>query len=73
MNASCPHCQQPMFRRSESGNKAKLGRSAVVLHKSGDIEVNCPRCRRGVILGRLDDLTMRKAQPRLIVRPSGAS
>jgi hypothetical protein len=66
---NCPHCQQPVFRRSDSGGKVKLGRSAVVLHKSGDIEVNCPRCRRGIVLGRLDSVLMRKAAPRLVVRP----
>lgn len=64
----CPHCQQPVFRRSEAGGKAKLGRTAVVLHKSGELEINCPRCRRGIILGRIDEVTMRKAQPRLVVR-----
>lgn len=64
---ACPHCQQPMFRKSEHGNKQKLARTPVIVHKSGDIEVNCPRCRRGVILGSAAT-ALRKAQPRLVVR-----
>jgi hypothetical protein len=57
-----------MFRKSESGSKAKLARSPVIVHKSGDIEANCPRCRRGVIIGSAAAV-LRKAQPRLVVRP----
>lgn len=67
--SECPHCQQPVFRRDSTGNKAKLGRTPFVLHKSGDIEVNCPRCRRGIIVGRIVEPVMKKAQPRLVVRP----
>lgn len=64
---ACPHCQQPMFRKSESGGKQKLGRTPVIVHKTGDIEANCPRCRRGVIIGKATPV-LRKAQPRLVVR-----
>ena len=65
---SCPHCQQPVFRRSANGSKLKLSRSPVVLSKSGDIEINCPQCKRGIILGQIGT-TLLKAQPRLIIRP----
>lgn len=64
----CPHCQQPVFRRSESGTKFKLSRSAVVLTKAGDIEINCPSCRRPIIVGQFSDGGLRKAGPRLFVR-----
>ncbi len=64
---ACPHCQLPVFRKSESGGKQKLQRSAVIVHSSGDIEINCPRCKRGLIVGQSSG-TLRKATPRLIVR-----
>ena len=47
----------------------KIGRTAVVLHKGGEIEVNCMRCRRAVILGRLEaGAVLKKAGPRLHIR-----
>lgn len=68
---NCPHCSVPMFREDESRTKLKLGRSVVVLHKAqAEVEVNCPHCHRGVVLGTLG-LSLRKAQPRLVVRPLG--
>lgn len=58
-----------MFRKSETGDKLKLGRTMIVLHKSGDIEVNCVRCRRAVIIGKLaGGAVLRKAGPRLHIR-----
>lgn len=65
MNA-CPHCDKPVFRAE--GGKAKLGRTIVVLHKGGDLEVNCPHCRSGIVVGRLESVALRKATPRLIIR-----
>ena len=66
----CPHCQQPLFRKSANGSKAKLSRTAVVLHNnSSEVEINCPSCRRGVVLGSLSEVKLRKADPpSLIVR-----
>lgn len=67
--ADCPHCLQPLFRKSESGDKLKIGRTPLVLHRGGDVEINCPRCKRGVIVGRLEpNGTVRKAQPKLHIR-----
>lgn len=48
MNASCPHCNAVIL--SERDGRAKLRTAIVVLHKSGDVEVNCPSCRRAVLL-----------------------
>lgn len=56
-----------MFTKSSGGNKSKIARSPVIVHKSGDIEANCPRCRRGVIIGQAAPV-LRKAQPMLVVR-----
>ncbi len=68
--AGCPHCHLPLFRKSETGDKLKVGRTMVVLHRGGDVEVNCPRCKGGVIVGRLEaPAALRKAQPRLHIRP----
>ena len=67
----CPHCAQPLFVAGHNG-AAKIGRTALVLHKSGDVEANCGRCRAAVIIGRLESLALRKAAPRLVIRPRDA-
>jgi DNA-directed RNA polymerase subunit RPC12/RpoP len=72
----CPHCGHAVLRKGSRGDKLKARTSMLVLHKSGDVEVNCPHCRRGVLLplSFADSLfkggfTLRKAYaPRLIVR-----
>lgn len=70
---SCPHCARDMFQSDASRMKLKLSRSVVVLHKSsGEVEINCPHCRGAVMLGKLDGLSLRKAVPRLVVRPMGS-
>ena len=65
---NCPHCQQPVFRKSGNNGKVKVNTSIFVLHKGGEAEINCPRCRRGIIIGRIETVQMRKAMPRLVVR-----
>lgn len=45
---NCPHCNADIARAS--GDKVKIRTSIVVLHKSGGIEINCPTCKRGVII-----------------------
>lgn len=50
--SACPHCGQPLFRDG-AGGKRKASTSMLVLHKSGEAEVNCPACKRGVIIGTL--------------------
>jgi hypothetical protein len=48
----CPHCDRPIFRKSSSGARYKAKTTIVVLHKSGDVEINCTACKRAVILSR---------------------
>ncbi len=64
---ACPHCDAALFR--SSGDKLKARTSMLVLHKSGNVEINCPSCRRGVYLPLAisDQFVMRKAQ-RFVVR-----
>ena len=46
----CPHCDQPIFRKSNSGTRLKARATILVLHKSGEVEFNCGACKRAVIL-----------------------
>jgi hypothetical protein len=65
---ACPHCQRPVFR--EQGAKQKAKTSMLVIHKAGDVEINCGSCGRGVLipLAPTGSTELRKAvEPRLIV------
>ena len=72
----CPHCGQPLFKKGASGDKLKARTRILVLHKSGDVEINCGLCGKGVLLPLVQgpDLfiggaPLRKAvMPRLIAR-----
>lgn len=68
----CPHCQQPIFRKSAGGSKLKARTKILVLHKSGEVEINCASCGKGVLLPLQvaeDAPELRKAEPpRLIAR-----
>lgn len=61
-----------MFRPSQDGQKIKAPTSIVVLHKSGEVEINCPKCKQGVYLPLVAAEgvpTLRKARSqRFIVR-----
>lgn len=46
----CPYCYSDVFTLSRDGERAKASTSIVVLHKGGDIEINCSTCKNGVIL-----------------------
>ena len=46
----CPHCEKTVFRKSTSGASLKTRTTIMVLHKSGEIEVNCVACKRAIIL-----------------------
>jgi hypothetical protein len=46
----CPHCTQPVFRPNSSRTKLKARTSMLVLHKGGDVEINCGSCGRGVLV-----------------------
>jgi uncharacterized C2H2 Zn-finger protein len=60
----CPHCEGQVFRKSNSGNRYKARTAIVVLHKSGELEINCASCKRAIILPtvfRSDNRSLRKA------------
>lgn len=48
--SGCPHCARPIFRKSADGAKLKARTKILVLHKSGDVEINCASCGKGVLL-----------------------
>lgn len=64
----CPHCGSPLFREA-NGGKLKARTSMVVLHKAGDVEINCGGCGKGVLIGAISTLgEIRKAEaPRPVV------
>ena len=68
----CPHCGQPVFRKSSGGSKLKAHTKIVVLHKSGGVEINCAACGHGVLLPLVleeGEPELRKAEaPRLVAR-----
>lgn len=49
MNA-CPTCSGALFTLSKDETKLKATTSVILLHKSGEVEINCPHCKCGVIL-----------------------
>lgn len=49
-NLHCPHCDQPVFKKSSQGNRYKARTTIMVLHKGGGVEFNCTACKRAVIL-----------------------
>lgn len=67
---NCPHCTALVFRPSPGKLKART--KILVLHKSGEVEINCGVCGKGVLLPLVikpDSLELRKADsPKLIVR-----
>ena len=59
---ACPHCQGSLFRKS-TGGRLKARTRIIVLHKSGEVELNCGVCRKPVLLPvafRSDNRTLRK-------------
>lgn len=58
---ACPHCEKRIGRISQG--KVKIPTRILVLHKSGALELNCPACKRPVLLpARLDaNIQLRKA------------
>lgn len=46
----CPHCGKAIFRSSPDGSKIKAPTTCLVLHKSGEVEINCPKCKLGVLV-----------------------
>ena len=50
MIQACPHCKAGLFALSRDGAKLKAITSILVLHKSGEVEINCTSCKNGVLL-----------------------
>jgi len=67
---ACPHCQGVLMRKSTEGNKLKARTSMCIMHRTGEVEINCGSCGKGVLLGKLERVVVSKAAPpqRLIVR-----
>jgi len=61
----CPHCGKAVFRLSPDGLKLKAPTTCLVIHKSGEVEINCPKCKLGVLvpLATAGTLELRKAKP----------
>lgn len=72
----CPHCGALMFRASKDGSRVKARTSILVLHKGGDVEINCAECGHGVLLPltpATSSVGLRKADaPKLVVREPAA-
>lgn len=49
-NLECPHCGFAVFRKASGGGRYKARTTIMVLHKSGDVEINCGKCKRALIL-----------------------
>lgn len=47
---ACPHCGSAVFRKSKDGAKLKAKTRILVLHKAGEVEINCGSCGKGVLL-----------------------
>lgn len=69
---ACPHCGQAVFRKSKDGAKLKAKTRILVLHKAGEVEINCGACGKGVLLPLVlakGEVGLRKADmPKLVVR-----
>lgn len=71
---ACPHCAVPLFRASLDGSRVKARTSILVLHKSGEVEINCPSCSKGVLVPLTPapgPVMLKKAEatpPRYVVR-----
>jgi hypothetical protein len=67
----CPHCGQPIFKSSNGGAKLKAKTSMLVLHKSGEVEINCGICRQGVFVPldlKQGPIELRKAESKPAVK-----
>lgn len=63
----CPHCGKTVFRLAPDGLRVKAATTCLVLHKSGEVEINCPKCKLGILVpleAREGDLELKKAKPR---------
>lgn len=69
---NCPHCAESLFRSAENGAKLKARVAILVIHKSGEVEINCAACKLGVLIPlelAQGPFTLRKAAPaRFVLR-----
>jgi hypothetical protein len=66
----CPYCGELIFRSAASGERLKAPTSMLVVHKSGEVEINCKACKHGVLLPlalSAGAFVLRKAEPRYVV------
>ena len=66
MNKSglCPHCSKAMFK-SRDGKVSIARTTYIAMHKSGEIEIRCDHCKRGVLLPlKVEEGELRKAVPK---------
>lgn len=70
----CPYCGEPIFRSAAAGERLKAPTSMLVLHKSGEVEINCRHCKHGVFLPLVlheGAFELRKSEPRYVVGLTG--
>lgn len=63
----CPHCGKTVFRLTPDGQRIKAPTSCLVLHKSGEVEINCPKCKLGILIpleAKEGAMSLKKAKPR---------
>lgn len=69
----CPHCDKPVFHLTKDRTRAKAKVTCLILHKAGEVEINCPACRRGILLPfqKAENGEMKKSQyPKHTVKKS---
>lgn len=68
---NCPHCNQPVFKSSNGGTKLKARTSILVLHKAGEVEINCGICGQGILVPlelKKGAIELKKAEgPRFVI------
>lgn len=68
---TCPHCDRPVFKKSAGGSKLKARTRVLVLHKSGEVEIPCDSCGKGILLplrfAPEDGLRKAHPPPKLVV------
>lgn len=66
----CPYCSMTMFRSAAGGARLKAPTSMLIVHKSGEVEINCKHCKHGVLLPlvlALGAFELKKSEPRYVV------
>lgn len=71
----CPHCDTSIFQANGRGDRLKVRTRILVLHKSGEAEINCPNCHQPVTVGKMDEIRLKKAfpHPKFIIKAKGVN